>query len=646
MPRATWRSRHIAATGKLELRLLATGEFPQATCDVHAQSTEDGDQPQAQERVDLSPRSPVVLTLADPQQRVRVRVTSRGGRVLAAFQTPLPIPPTDPPARAGYLDQPDEKLTAEELYLKGRKFDRGTERRKAREYYGKALEADPGHVASLRALAVMDFEAGTLRRCPHAVASAIARDGDEGLCCYYLGICALRLSDPAGALDWGYRATRCTGTVSLGYDLIGRARMQRGATSAAIVAFENAARAHRNDVVADDHLMLALYAAGRQPAAKRRIAERRTASDPTAIVPRAVLALENEGSMEHFANSVRAILGEDDFEILEASLTFAEFGLIEEAQRIVQATCIDAVPPPRHSFMPLYYLAWLDSLRGSDESCREWLRKAAETHTDRVFASRPEEIPVLRHAIANSPNDGQARLQLGCLLGNLGRIGEAVPLWNEAAALNAGSIAWRNLGLVAAVDGDVQRAEQCFRRAIEARPDDQTLYRDLAELLVEDQRRGDAIALLESMPLQGPRRAEITVILAESYVAEKRYEQCIELLESLPYFVNWEGQDITWRLFNQAHVERGQQRLASGDATGALADFDAALTYPANLNVGRSNQPIEAPAQFWRGQALSALNRPEEARAAWQAGADGADVAGPQNDYRAKCREALTPLVN
>ena len=50
--------------------------------------------------------------------------------------------------------------------------------------------------------------------------------------------------------------------------------------------------------------------------------------------------------------------------------------------------------------------------------------------------------------------------------------------------MNAGSIAWRNLGLVAAVDGDVKRAEQCFRRAIDARPDDQTLYRDLAEILV------------------------------------------------------------------------------------------------------------------------------------------------------------------
>ncbi len=134
------------------------------------------------------------------------------------------------------------------------------------------------------------------------------------------------------------------------------------------------------------------------------------------------------------------------------------------------------------------------------------------------------------------------------------------------------------------------------------------------------------------------------MILAESYVAEKQYDKCIELLESLPYFVNWEGQDITWRLFNTAHIERGKLRLQDDDAAGALADFEAALTYPVNLNVGRSNKPIEAPAQYWRGKALMALDRAEEAKAVWQAGANGADVKGPQDEYREKCRTALEEL--
>ncbi|MHB8865187.1 MAG: DUF5107 domain-containing protein, partial [Pirellulaceae bacterium] len=634
----------VRRDGKLELRLLATGEFPQATCEVIAIDS-DGQASLAHELLDLSPLSPTVVALPDPQQPVRVRIRTQDGRRLAEFQTPLPIPHTDPPVRASFLDRPDEQLTVEELYLKGRKFDRGTERRKARQYYGKALEADPGYVASLRALAVMDYEAGLYEDARQRFLAAHTRDSDDGLCCYYLGLCAIVQGDLEQALDWAYKATRCTGTVSLGHDLVGRTHMRRGAASPAIVAFENAVRANRNDPVADDHLMLALYAAGRKPAAYR-IAERRIASDPTAIMPRAVLAFDNDQAMAHFVDGAQAMLGEDDFEILEASLVLANFELVEESKRLVKAACIDAVPAEQRSFMPLYYMAWLESLRGTVESSREWLRQAAETRRDRIFASRPEEIPILRYAIEKNPQDGQARLQLGCLLENLAWPGGGVPLWQEAAELGAGSIAWRNLGIVAAADGDVNRAEECFGRAIDARPEDQTLYRDLAEILVADQRRKEAIELLESMPRSGPRRAELTVILAESYMAEKSYQKCIELLEALPYFVNWEGQDITWRLFNQAHIERGRQHLEAGDATRALADFEAALTYPANLNVGRSNEPIEAPAQFWRGQALSALNRPEEAGAAWQAGADGADVAGVQNEYGEKCRQALIRLKN
>ena len=91
-------------------------------------------------------------------------------------------------------------------------------------------------------------------------------------------------------------------------------------------------------------------------------------------------------------------------------------------------------------------------------------------------------------------------------------------------------------------------------------------------------------------------------MLANAYLTEKRYDDCIQLLESTPYFVNWEGQDVTRRLFTQSHIQRGRQRLDGGDAPGALADFQAALTYPANLNVGRSNKPQEGAGSVLAGQ--------------------------------------------
>ena len=72
-----------------------------------------------------------------------------------------------------------------------------------------------------------------------------------------------------------------------------------------------------------------------------------------------------------------------------------------------------------------------------------------------------------------------------------------------------------------------------------------------------------------------------------------------------------------------------------------MADFEAALTYPANLNVGRPSEPHEAAAQYWRGAALAALGRNAQARAAWQAGTAGSKGPGWQNEYRQKCRKEL-----
>jgi tetratricopeptide (TPR) repeat protein len=321
---------------------------------------------------------------------------------------------------------------------------------------------------------------------------------------------------------------------------------------------------------------------------------------------------------------------------------------------MIESSCVNAVPRAERSFLPLYYLGWYAAQSGDLADARKWLQQAASTHKDRVFASRPEEVEILQFAIQENPGDAQAHLQLGCLLANLGRVEEAVPEWKKAAELTEegrgekgegrraiASIAWRNLGLAAAAKNDAAGAEACYRKAMAARPSDQTLYRDLAEILIAQDNRPDAIRLLETMPVAGMRRAEIIVMLAQAYVDEKRWDDCVKHLESTPYFVNWEGQDLTWRLFNRAHIERGRQRLDKGDAKSALADFEAALTYPANLNVGRSNKPEEAPAQYWRGKALAALGRAADARSAWQAGAAGADVPGTQNEYRQKCREAL-----
>jgi tetratricopeptide (TPR) repeat protein len=451
------------------------------------------------------------------------------------------------------------------------------------------------------------------------------------------------LNDPKEALGCAYKAVRCLGTASLGYDLAGRAYMLLGDHVKAVEAFGKAVQLNPTDAKAKNHLLLALYAAGKTKPADK-LAKESITQNPTDLIPRALIALQGKDSMKSFVRQARAFVGEDDFQMLEAGLVFAELGLVSEAERLVSAVCVEAVPQNERSPLPVYYLAYFASLQKDKTKAGAYLGEAAGIHKDYVFPSRPEAVEVLQYATRDNPTDAQAHLYLGNLYGHLDRLDEAVRHWQRAADLDPSlSIAFRNLALYAwAAEEDLAKAETSYRKAIAARPKDQTLYRDLADVLLAAKDRAAAIKVLESTPFETLRRADVIIMLAQAYLDEQQYSDAIALLKSTPYFVNWEGQSVTWDIFHKAHVERGRQRFEEKDFAGALQDFKAALTYPENIGVGRSNRPQEASAQYGRGKALEALGRLEEARSAWAAGAAGHKGSGEQDKYRELCEQALS----
>ncbi|NOX53160.1 MAG: DUF5107 domain-containing protein [Planctomycetes bacterium] len=632
--------------GSLTLRMMATAVFRQARCSVRI-----GRKVVFEQAVDLSPKAATIVKVTGVGDRsADIVLTAANGRTLAAFTTPLPIPKVDPPSGPWLADRPEKELTAEEAYLRGRAAHRATDRNQARRFYELALKRDPGLVSALRGLAILDLDAGRVKQAVQRLKKALRRDADDGRSWFYLGVCRLREDQFDRALDCAFRAVRCFGTVSLGYDLAGRAYMRMGRYEQAVSAFDQAIRANGNDPVAQNHLMLALYAAGQRERAFERAADR-IAQDPTDLVPRALQALAGRQQRSAFVKHVRETVGEIDFEMIETGLMFAELGLVREAADLLAAVCVEGQPTDERNPLVLYYLAYWSAASGRRERSQDLLRQAAGICRDFVFPSRVEAEAVLRFALQFNPNDGHAHLHLGNLLGHFGRLNEAAAHWQQGIRFSrcdaARAMACRNLGLYrASVRTDLAGAAEFYRKAIAARPDDQTLYRDLAEILIADGKRPEAIRVMETMPHEGLRRADILILLAQAYFDEKRYGDTIRLLESTPYFVNWEGQDITWRLFNQAHVARGKQRLERGDLEAALEDFEAALTYPKNIGVGRSNKPEEAAAQYWRGRALQALGRLKEAQAAWRAGAALPEGSKEQNKYRQLCRKALAGRNN
>jgi len=623
----------------LRLSIIATSPFPGSTCLI----TRDGRR-LLRRTIDLGPENPKTVTLsAAGQSPVEVTIRTGKRRVIASFVTPLPIPETPEPKPSDLMSKPDGELTLEEKFLKGRKFDLATNRRRAREYYEKALAEDGHYSPALRALAVLDIEAGLCEKAAGRLRTAVKRDDTDGLSWYFLGVSQLRLGNDVDALRCAYRAIRCLGTDSLGCDLAGRAYIRLGEYSDAVEVLKKAVQLNPRDYKAQDHLLLALYVAGRKKAAYRQ-AEERIAENPTALVPRMIIALQNKNRINRFVREARAFIGEDEFEILEAGLVFADLDMAKEAEELLRAACVEAVPEDQRSPLPVYYLAYLASQQKDKAKAGAYLGRAARLHRDYVFPSRPEEVAVFEHAVKNNSDDAHAHLHLGNLYSHLDRQDEAIRHWLRAVELDSSlSVAFRNLGLYAwSAEEDLPKAERFYRKAIDARPKDQTLYRDLADILLAAKRRPDAIKVLESTPFEKIRRADIIIMLAQMYLDEHQYTDTIDLLESTPYFVNWEGQTITWNLFHKAHVERGRQRFEDENFTGALRDFETSLTYPENIGVGRSNRPQEASAQYWRGKALQALGRNEEARSAWKEGAAGHRGRGEQNEHIELCKKALS----
>ena len=175
--------------GQLELRLIATGLFPGTRCKISRDQ-----RPLLEERVDLAPERPQVVKLTeDPQAPVEITVTGPDGDLLASFVSPLPVPQVPPPSPADLAEKPDEQLTVEETYLRGRKHDLATNRLKAREYYMKALAQDPGCVPALRALGVLAVEAGEYASAIAQLERALARDPQDGLSWYFQGVAQLKL---------------------------------------------------------------------------------------------------------------------------------------------------------------------------------------------------------------------------------------------------------------------------------------------------------------------------------------------------------------------------------------------------------------------------------------------------------------------
>jgi len=618
----------------LEVKIISTEKIQGAVCKVFS-----GKKLLQDKKVNLSPASAsTIIFNGILPGSVSISLETTHGEVLAGFDTPLHIPEVKPPVPPVYAGKADDSLTVEELWLKGQKYDRALNRAEARRYYEKALKNDPLHLASLRDLAILDYEAGLYDKASSGFSKALEQvPNDDGIAWYFLGLCHLKKGEMENALHCGIRASRCNGTVSAGFELAGRVNMLLKKFPEAIKNFTKAFESDRNNPGSYHHFLLAMYTEGRTEEALKLSGER-IRRYPSELPPRLLESII-EKKLNDKVSEIKSFLGEDDFEIMEAGYLFSNSGLYHEAIQILEFFCVDNVTLDQQNPLVLYELGYLYSKTGNDDKTNGYLGMASKSKNDFIWASRPEEEEALKYAITINPSDALANYQLGNYYANCGRIDEAAGFWDKAINADPSmSIPWRNLAFYYWLQKkDLIKSASCFREAIKVRPLDQTLCRNLAKVLAENGNRNEAVSVLEKMAFREPLRTDIITDLARYKLEMGKYDESIRLLTSGQCYF-WDGSTVPLDIYIKANTEKGIALFNNKNFKSALSAFDNALKTPENLHIGRSELTEDSKAWFWKGKTWMTLGKSPEASRAWRTGSQQPLRSEEQNRYIDSCR--------
>jgi tetratricopeptide (TPR) repeat protein len=576
--------------------------------------------------------------------------------------TPLPQPAIVTPPAA-----PKDIANEEELFLAGQRIDQFHDPRlDADPYWAEALRRDPGDVEAntgmgrlaLRNAKFAEAEGYFRKAVDRLTAKYTAPKNAEPL--YYLGV-ALKAQDKnAEAVDAFYKAAWSQEWKSPAYFALAELASARGDFDAALEFTNRSLDANALNVRAYGLKAAMLRHLDRKPEAldviaaaleridpldPRLIAERWLAESGTGFQPVDIAAAPRQtrgpepverGSRSHAAVGLVTTLNEFSATAQELAAEYANAGLWRDGADVLAAAVAGAPAKTEVSPMVYYYLGDFAERLGATAKAADYRRVATAVAPTYVFPFQSEAIGVLQRAIVADPSDSRAPYYLGNLLFDW-QPAEAITLWEKSAALDPTlPVVWRNLAQAYSHQpGDEARAKAiaCLEKAVALPNADATQFAELDQLY-----EGAGTSVEKRLALLDAHRATViqkdegraTLVTLETFVGKP--DDAITLLNERVFSV-WEGgtRFDTGAAWTEAHLVRGLQQLDARNPMAAVADFDVALKYPANLRAGErpGRVPREAELAYWRGVARDALGDSAGARAAWTEAAKAGTVTTP-----------------
>jgi tetratricopeptide (TPR) repeat protein len=163
------------------------------------------------------------------------------------------------------------------------------------------------------------------------------------------------------------------------------------------------------------------------------------------------------------------------------------------------------------------------------------------------------------------------------------------------------------------------RSVKEYEAAVAAAPEDAKLYEELDRMSeAAGTPAAKRLAFLEKNHKVLGKRDDALIREIKLLVQTGRCDRAIELIEGHHFHV-WEGGGEIHGIFVEAHLLRGEKLLEAGKGQEALPDFEAAATYPANLEAAASaGGGGSARISYLTGLALEGTGDAGAARAAFE----------------------------
>lgn len=305
---------------------------------------------------------------------------------------------------------------------------------------------------------------------------------------------------------------------------------------------------------------------------------------------------------------------------LETAVDYGNCGLWDEAIGVLSRLEGSSEDKSAVSPMVYYYLGYFHVRKGNTEESIKYYRLGGEAKPAYCFPFRLESIDVLQSALKHNPQDARALYYLGNLLYDR-QPEKAIQAWEQSRSLNdTFATVHRNLGMAyVRFENNLSKGMASLEKAIACDKNDATLYYELDKFAeqagISPAQRLARLDGNQEVVLQRDDALQQEIIL---YVQLGRYDKAIDLL-SRRHFHVWEGGGDIHDVYINAHLLRGQQHFGAKRYREALQDYEAALEYPENLEVGRAEQPARDAEIFYHvASAYEALGERTHVRAFYE----------------------------